>query len=459
MPLVDSLAAFKSQTDTEPVAVPTLTEARKEMLISIGGKSGAGSAAPAELTKRNPRHPGIALVLQGGGARAAYQVGVLKAVSEILGNPRESPFPIITGTSAGAVNAAVLAQHADNFAEGVATLIRVWSQFSPDQVYRTDFVGVVKNSSKWLSAFLFGALTKHHKVSLFDNSPLFDLVEKNIDFKRITAHIQTGVLRAIAVTASGYTSGQNCAFFEAGPDVQGWRRSQRVGIRVSQFRPEHLIASAAIPFAFPAIKINREFFGDGSIRQMAPVSPALHLGAERVFVIGTAKLIKDSSERHHGDSYPSLAQIAGHAMASIFLDSLAVDIELLQRMNSALKYMDDEKLKASGTNLHHVDVCVACPNQPLENLAHKHVGDLPWTIRFLLRSIGAMRKGGATLSSYMLFDYRYCNALIDMGYSDTMARREEMQVFFDPNACPLPTEIPMSNFDPGRTMQMEAASP
>ena len=406
---------------------------------------------------RNAQQSGIALVLQGGGARAAYQVGVLKAVSEILGHPSENPFPIITGTSAGAINAAVLAQHADNFAEGVATLVRVWSQFTPDQVYRTDLPGVLKNSSKWLSAFLFGAISKNHKVSLFDNSPLFKLVQHHVDFKRITQHIESGFLHAISVTASGYTSGQNCAFFQAAPDVQGWRRSQRVGIRVSQFRAEHLIASAAIPFAFPAVKINREYFGDGSIRQMAPVSPALHLGATRVFVIGTAKLVKDTHERIHGDSYPSLAQIAGHAMASIFLDSLAVDIELLQRMNTTLKYIDDEKLKASGTNLHHVDVCVACPNEPLESLAHKHVGDLPWPIRFLMRSIGAMRKGGATLSSYMLFDHRYCTALIDMGYRDIMARRDEMQIFFDPNACPLPTQINLPTFDPGSTIQIEVA--
>ena len=408
--------------------------------------------------RRNPHHPGIALVLQGGGARAAYQVGVLKAISEILGHPSENPFPIITGTSAGAINAAVLAQHADNFAEGVATLVRVWSQFSPDKVYRTDLPGVLRNSGKWLAAFFFGAISKNHVVSLFDNSPLHALIENHVDFKRITAHIEVGVLRAIAVTASGYTSGQNCAFFQAADDVQGWRRSQRVGIRISQFRPEHLMASAAIPFAFPAMKINREYFGDGSIRQMAPVSPALHLGATRVFVIGTAKLVKEVNERHYGDSYPSLAQIAGHAMASIFLDSLAVDIELLQRMNTTLKYVDDEKLRAAGANLHHVDVCVACPNQPLENLAHKHVGDLPWTIRFLMRTIGAMRKGGATLSSYMLFDHRYCTALIDMGYSDIMARREEIQIFFDPNTCPMPTNIGLPAFDPGRTSQMEEAA-
>lgn len=406
---------------------------------------------------RNPRHPGIALVLQGGGARAAYQVGTLKALSEILGRPTENPFPIITGTSAGAINAAVLAVNADNFAKGVDTLVHVWSHFTPDQVYRTDFPGVARNSFKWLSAFLLGAFTKNHRVSLFDNSPLAALIEKHVDLKRITTHIESGLLRAVSVTAAGYTSGQNCAFFQAAPDVQGWKRSQRVGIRVSQLRPEHLMASAAIPFAFPAIKINREFFGDGSIRQMAPVSPALHLGAERVFVVGTAKLVKDLPERTRGELYPSLAQIAGHAMASIFLDTLAVDIELLQRVNATLTVVDPEKLKASGMNLHHVDVCVACPQEPLERLAFQHARDLPWTTRFLMRSIGAMRKGGATLASYMLFDHRYCNALIEMGYQDMIKRREEIALFFDPAAKPMPTVIPYMKFDPGRTMQLEAA--
>lgn len=405
---------------------------------------------------RNARHPGIALVLQGGGARAAYQVGVLKALSEILGHPTENPFPIITGTSAGAINAAVLAAHADNFARGVETLVNVWTNFTPNQVYRTDFPGVASNSLKWLWAFLFGAITKNHRVSLFDNAPLADLITRHVDLPKIARHIENGVLRAVSVTAAGYTSGQNCAFFQAAPEVQGWRRSQRVGIRVSQLRPEHLMASSAIPFAFPAMKINREFFGDGSIRQMAPCSPALHLGAERVFVVGTAKLVKDIPDRLRGDDYPSLAQIAGHAMASIFLDTLAVDIELLQRINSTLTVVDPEKLKASGMNLHHVDVCVACPQEPLETLAFQHVHDLPWTIRMLMRTIGAMRKGGATLASYMLFDKRYCLALIDMGYQDVMKRSDEIAIFFDPGACPMPTVIPHVKFDPGRTLQLDA---
>lgn len=407
---------------------------------------------------RNPRHPGAALVLQGGGARAAYQVGTLKALNEILGRPVENPFPIITGTSAGAINAAVLSVNADNFAKGVDTLVHVWTNFHPSHVYRTDLAGVLQNSSRWLSSFLFGAFIKDQRVSLFDNSPLADLITKHVPLTRIAEHVESGCLKAVAVTAAGYTSGQNCAFFQAAPDIQGWKRSQRVGIRVSQLRPEHLMASAAIPFAFPAIKINREYFGDGSIRQMAPVSPALHLGAERVFVVGTAKLVKDIPARTRGDNYPPLAQIAGHAMASIFLDTLAVDIELLQRVNSTLKVVDHAKLKASGMNLHHVDVCVACPQEPLETLAYQYVRKLPWTIRFLMRSIGAMRKGGATLASYMLFEREFCNALIDMGYDDLMKRKEEVKVFFDPTACPMPTVIPLPKFDPGRTLQMEALS-
>jgi NTE family protein len=227
---------------------------------------------------------------------------------------------------------------------------------------------------------------------------------------------------------------------------------------VSKLRTEHLMASAAIPFAFPATKINREYFGDGSIRQMAPLSPALHLGATRVFIIGTAKLVKDMPERISSELYPSLAQIAGHAMASIFLDSLAVDVELLQRVNATLTVVDHDRLKQSGMNLHHVDVCLACPNEPLETQAHRHVGDLPWTTRFLMRSVGAMGRGGATLASYMLFDYRYCKALINMGYEDTVKRREEITIFFDPSVCPLPAVVPQHPFDPGKTLTMDVVN-
>ena len=234
-----------------------------------------------------------------------------------------------------------------------------------------------------------------------------------------------------------------------------WKRSQRIGIP-TKLQVDHLMASAAIPFAFPAIKLNREFFGDGSMRQMAPVSPALHLGAERIFVVGTAKLTKELPHRMRSDNYPSLAQIAGHALSSIFLDTLVVDLELLARVNSTLMLVNPDKLRDSGLPLHHVDVCVSCPSQSLDSLAPQYVRNLPWPVRFLMRSIGAMRRGGATLASYMLFDKEYCRALIKLGYEDTIARRDDIAVFFDPAACPVPLAIPQNTYDPTRTTTFEA---
>lgn len=400
--------------------------------------------------------PPIALVLAGGGARAAYQVGVLLAVKEILGAPKKNPFPIICGTSAGAINAAVLASHADDFSLGVDTLHQVWSEFEPRQVYRTDFLGVLGCSLHWLGALIFGALVRNDRVSLFNNDPLRDLLAAQVDFARIEANIESGALRAVAVTASGYTSGQSCSFFQGAADLDSWKRSQRIGI-TTQLRIDHLMASAAIPFAFPAIKLNREYFGDGSMRQMAPVSPALHLGAQRVFVIGTAQLAKELPKRIHSEIYPSLAQIAGHALSSIFLDTLVVDLELLARINSTLMLVDPEKLQQAGLRLRHVDVCVSCPTHSLDSLAPKFVRNLPWPIRFLLRSIGAMRRGGATLASYMLFDKHYCRALIKMGHEDTMARRDDICVFFDPAACPAPLTLPQNLYDPTRTASFEVS--
>jgi NTE family protein len=401
---------------------------------------------------------GIALVLQGGGARAAYQVGVLKAIAEVLGQPKQNPFPIIVGTSAGGINAAVLASHADNFARGVTTLEHMWHNIAPNQVYRSDVVGVVSCSTRWLISFFFGALSKNRRVSLFDNSPLQKTLTTVTNPVAIQSHLDAGLLTAVAVNASGYTSGQNCTFFQAQPQIEGWKRSQRVGIRVKELLPQHLMASAAIPFAFPAIKINREFFGDGSIRQTAPISPALHLGASRIYVIGTAKLIKDFPSRSRSEAYPSLAQIAGHAMSSIFLDSLATDLELLHRVNSTVGLVDTEKLKTAGVALKQVDVMVSCPNEPLEASAHRHVVYLPAPIRFLMRSIGAMRKGGAALASYLLFDPHYCRALIEMGYQETIQRRDELRLFFDPTARPVSTVVPEVKFNPMATQQMQRQS-
>jgi NTE family protein len=377
------------------------------------------------------------LVLAGGGARAAYQVGVLQALKEMLTDPVANPFPIIAGTSAGAVNAGALACHADDFAKAVDNLLDVWCNFEPRHVYRADFAGVFANSSRWLVGLFFGAFLRDRRISLLDNRPLAALLGRKLDFGRIAGNIAGGSLDAVSITCSGYTSGQSVSFFEGAAHLGAWKRSQRVGIR-TKIQVEHLMASSAIPFLFPAHKLNREFFGDGSMRQIAPVSAALHLGAERVVVIGTARIRNEDPERTRGDTYPTLAQVAGHVMNSIFLDSLAVDIERLERINRTISAVPPERLRQLGLTLHHVDVLVMTPSEPLETIALRHVGSLPWPIRFLLRSIGAMRRGGANLASYLLFEQGYCRELVALGYQDTMKRRDEVEAFLGGAMCPVP---------------------
>jgi NTE family protein len=368
------------------------------------------------------------LVLAGGGARAAYQVGVLQAIREMLPDPKANPFPIICGTSAGAVNAGSLAVHADDFGNAVDQLLNVWRNFTPHHVYRADWYGATMNNIRWMSGFLLGAFMKRRRNSLLDNRPLEGLLAKYLDFSRIEQNIAKRALDAIAITCSGYTSGQSCSFFQGAEGIAGWKRSMRIGIR-TQLTVQHLMASSAIPFVFPPYHVNREFFGDGSMRQIAPVSPVLHLGADRVVVVGTARIRNEAPERLRGDNFPTLAQIAGHVMNSIFLDSLSVDIERLERINRTVSCSSPEALKKMGLSLHHVDVLVLTPSEPLDQIAIKHMPNLPWTIRFMLRSVGAMRRGGANLASYLLFETNYCRELIELGYNDTMKRREEVEAF------------------------------
>ncbi|BAL22980.1 patatin-like phospholipase family protein [Azoarcus sp. KH32C] len=367
-----------------------------------------------------------ALVLTGGGARAAYQVGVLSAIREIRGRRPGNPFPILCGTSAGGINAAALAVDAADFGLGVRRLVHIWRDFHVDQVYRSDARALFSTGARWGSALMFGWAVRQTPRSLLDNAPLRQLLTRVLDFSRIQKSIEDGHLHAVSVAACGYSSGESLAFFEAAPEAEPWRRTQRLGV-ATKLNVDHLLATSAIPFVFPAVRINREWFGDGSMRQLAPVSPAIHLGADRILVVGSGRLAEEGRQRT--DGYPSLAQIAGHALSSIFLDGLAVDLERLQRINTTVSALDPEQREAAGIRLHPIETLVILPSQRLDAIAGRHRDSLPLGLRTVLRGIGAMRRDGSTLLSYLLFEPPFTRALMDLGYSDTMARREEVAAF------------------------------
>ncbi len=379
-------------------------------------------------SRKSPSTPKVGLVLTGGGARAAYQVGVLRAIADMLPDKTVNPFPVICGTSAGAINAVSLAVSANDYYEGVCELEAVWKNFHVHQIYRADFMGVFHNSLRCLGTLISSEYGRYKKASLLDNAPLEALLRQRFPFRGIHRCIRAGALHALGITAWGYTSGQSVTFYQAAKDVKPWKRAQRVGVS-ARIGVKHLMASSAIPFVFPAVKLNREYFGDGSMRQMAPISPALHLGAEKVLIIGVHKQVNAMPERVSATTYPPFAQIAGHAMNSIFVDSLDVDLERLQRINGTLKLIPSTTLDENKILLRPIESMMISPSEKIDQIALRHANTLPFIIRSLYRTIGAMGPNGSTLLSYVLFEARFCEALIDLGYRDTLQQKNELLQF------------------------------
>ncbi|HNU11167.1 MAG TPA: patatin-like phospholipase family protein [Rubrivivax sp.] len=390
--------------------------------------------------------PLTGLVLSGGGARAAYQVGVLRAIArlrrEVL-DPRSrlrNPFGIIVGTSAGAINAAALACHADRFEGAVEVLAKVWEGFRAEQIYRADSLGVIRSGAQWLTMLSLGwVIARWRKLrprSLLDNEPLEGLLQRMVPVQRLPLMFAQRQLHALAVTASSYTTGQHVTFFDAGRPLQPWSRSQRRAVKVP-ITHAHLLASSAIPFVFPAARIgegeNAAWYGDGSMRQSAPLSPAIHLGAHRLLIIGAGRMHEPQDRRSAVQGYPSLAHIAGHALANIFLDALAVDIERMQRINRTLALLPDEVRQ--DTPLRPMESLVISPSQRLDDVAARHLQCLPVPVRTLLRGVGVGNsasdaRGGSALASYLMFEAPYTRELIALGEADVHARRDEVLQFF-----------------------------
>jgi len=369
----------------------------------------------------------IGLVLPGGGARAAYQVGVLRAVAELLPAGAPNPFPVIAGTSAGAINAALMASYGGEYHEGVTKLEELWGGIHSETVFKTDTLTIFRTIFHWLTALLSGGMNRHNPLSLLDNAPLRQLLEGNIRFARIQEAIEAGALDALAITASGYTSARSISFFQAKEGLKPWHRTRRLGQPV-EINLDHVMASVALPVIFPAVQIGREYFGDGSLRQAAPLSPVLHLGADRVLVVAVRNEQPNVLPEKSEDAvYPSLGQIAGYLLDTLFMDSIYGDLERLQRINNTVSRIPGRPGEEQPLKI--VDTLVITPSEDMRDIAQRYMHEFPRSVRLLLSGVGGLHRSGSQLLSYLLFESGYCRDLMQLGRKDARAQADKLADF------------------------------
>lgn len=371
----------------------------------------------------------MALVLPGGGARGAFQVGVLKAIAELLPTGSVNPFHVLSGTSAGAINSVVLATKARRFRVAAAELEQVWSSFRSELVFRTDSWTMLKSSLHWMLAIVLGGYVVGVPRSLLDNSPLAELLSRNIRFPRLQACIDKGYLEAVAVTAASYGSARSTTFFQALGDRKTWTRTRRRGVS-AEIHLDHLMASIAVPMIFPPVCINGEYFGDGAMRQATPLSPAIHLGADRILVIGVRDEMADPpGNPDQPPPFPSFVQIAGYMLDTLFLDGLYADLERMTRINQLIDSVDPATRGGVSALMRPIDTMIVVPSRDLRELALEYRKDMPRPVRALLRGIGGRGRGEGRLLSYLLFEQSYTRELIKLGYNDAMRVREQLLSF------------------------------
>lgn len=373
------------------------------------------------MHKKNYLSSKHGLVLTGGGARAAYQVGALSAIAKFIPRNHPIPFPIITGTSAGAINATALACYASCFHLGVKKLEWVWKNLKTNQIYYSDFVRVFGHILGGISASFQADYSNKSARSLLNNEPLYQLLNEVIDLKRIEQQMANNMLSAIAITASNYSNGHSISFYQSKADISPWQRAKRSG-EPCRLNNKILMASSAIPLIFPSVKVNKQHYGDGSIHQLSPLSPAIHLGAQKILIIGVEQPKYNKRQLENTPNPPTLPTIAGHLLDTIFADTLESDLERMNRINKSLKTNKNNQLK-------HIDSLVLNPSENFNKIAANYFNDLPFSIRLLLRTIGIKQDSRSSLPSYLLFERKYCQDLIKLGFDDTMEKETEIRTF------------------------------
>jgi NTE family protein len=391
------------------------------------------------------------LVLMGGGARTAYQAGVLQALAALIKPPNDKadtfPFQVLVGTSAGALNATYLASRAIDGLAALSGLGEFWQGLHSDLVYHLPDTPMAK-FSRWATA-LGVSLSARKQGAALDSMPLVDTLHRRIALNNIELALSRGDLKALAVTASSYTTGVHWTFCQTHQlaSAKAWNRPGRRA-ELQDITIEHLMASSAIPFLFPATPLwvdgNMEYFGDGSMRQSSPLSPAVHLGANKILAIGVGQPQRRSMDLTSASfqaslsskQRPSLGNIAGHAMASVFNDTLMADVEQVQRVNQSIQELKNHLSEHHGLTVaqslpfREVEVLAMQPSESLDALAQAHVHELPRPVRRVLEGLGALKGSGAGLASYLLFEPGFLRALIALGARDVAMRKEELLDFF-----------------------------
>jgi NTE family protein len=379
--------------------------------------------------KRSYINSNNALVLTGGGARAAYQVGVLSAIAKFMPRNHGVPFPIICGTSAGAINSTALACYASCFQLAVKKLEWVWKNLDPERIYHTDPLRVFNHLIGGVLGNFQADYANKSARSLLNNAPLRQLLETVVDFSRIDTNIRRGYLSAVSVTASSYSSGDSISFFQSEASISPWFRSKRRG-EPTQLNSQHLMASAAIPLVFPSERIQSHHLGDGSVHQLSPLSPAIHLGAEKIFIVGVEQPKEPPNVVEKKSRPPTTAAIASHLLDSVFSDTLQSDIERMVRVNNTLSLIPDAK-KKNITGLKNIESYLLNPSHDFNRIAVKYYEKLPLPIRLLLRSMGIHNDAESSLVSYLLFEKNYCKELINLGFNDALEQENKIRQFLN----------------------------